>query len=271
MEGDKPNTKVLEGLKNNPLALVLTKDQKIIDYFNNLIPYSTGFEIECDMSDLYNEEDFKNIPFIIDVDNNISEQRYRIPNGIRGMICLYCICYHLKYNSLLNPLSGIHYHVDCTDCWGDKFIDFIEHDKEEWILNQLDSWIDSKGAKDRIVWSWYKPNGLQTIEYRVGYMTFDYITILDRIIDANRITKELKEEYRPLLLNNIKFDIPDKNVVLNYYNYLTTLDRSRYSYILKLNNLLSKINKEESKENIAMEIDQIKQMYRNRVHNIYQK
>src|SRR5687768_16362332 len=102
---------------NSPLSLLAIKDKQVIQYLNELIPYSRAFEIECDKSPVYSNEAFRNIPDIMDVNNSDFEQRYRIPNGLRGIICIYNISTQLKINSLLNPHSSIHYHTDCTDCY----------------------------------------------------------------------------------------------------------------------------------------------------------
>ena len=106
---------VKEMIYSSPLPLLSIKDEKIIDFVNSFLPYSTGFEIECNQGKNFNVENFENIPDIISVNIDSSEQRFRVPNGIKGIICLYNICEQLKLNSEENPLSGIHYHVDMID------------------------------------------------------------------------------------------------------------------------------------------------------------
>lgn len=190
-----------EMLFTNPLSLLAIRDKQVINQINNLVPYSTGFDIECHEADNYDESCFTNIPDIMDVNNGCGEQRYRIPNGLVGIICLYNICYQLKVNSLLNPLSSIHYHIDCTDCFN-EISKLIRDNKEnqEYILSELDKWL----AKDEIpevassrkcgFGSWFKLNDLRTIEYRMGEMTFEYGLILKRVIHCNAITKYFKDK-----------------------------------------------------------------------------
>ena len=162
---------------------------------------------------------FKAIPDIMDVSNDSCEQRYRIPNGIRGIICLYYICFQLKSNSLLNPLSSIHYHVDCTDCWG-SIESLIQNNTnyQDYILSELDTWLEGDKADNRQIGDWFKLNGLKTIEFRLGEMTFDYDRILKRVIHCNRIVKHFKD----ILINSEQKIEPrlfqDINVV-NIINY----------------------------------------------------
>src|SRR5690606_2245349 len=111
-------------------------------------------EIECDMvgnpdygtkgskiTQNHNQI-FRNIPDIISVDNDNWEQRYRIPNGLKGIICLYHISKQLKLNSLLNPKSSVHYHVDCTDCYSEIANIVRKSTNIEYILSELDTWLE---------------------------------------------------------------------------------------------------------------------------------
>ena len=88
--------------------------------------YSTGFEIECSCKEDVNFKAFRNIPNIIEADvNTCNEQRFRIPNGIEGLQCLFNISIVLKKEALLNPGSGIHYHIDCTDYY-DEIVKLVD-------------------------------------------------------------------------------------------------------------------------------------------------
>ncbi len=183
-----------EMLFTNPLSLLAIKDKQVMDNINNLVPYSTGFEIECDRSSTYLEKNFTSIPDIVNVSNGWGEYRFRIPNGIRGIICLHNICFQLKTNLLLNPLSSIHYHIDCTDCFTD-ICKLIKNTPSyiKYILSELDTWLGDDTANGREIGRWFKLNDLQTIEYRLGEMTFDYKIILKRIIHCNTITRYFKD------------------------------------------------------------------------------
>jgi hypothetical protein len=103
--------------------LLLNYPDKLRSIAESYLPYDTGIEIECMLSKSYNIENFKSITNIKAVDIDREESRFRIPNGINGMVCLYDICTQLKRNHELNPLSGIHYHIDMTDIFNQLKID----------------------------------------------------------------------------------------------------------------------------------------------------
>lgn len=230
------NEQLLGELINAPLALLTIKDKEIINHINNLIPYSTGFEIECDMSESYNVNNFKRIPDILDINNSSCEQRYRIPNGIKGMICLYNICIQLRLNSLLNPLSGIHYHIDCkTDNSWSLLSDNLLDKNSKWILPELDKW-EFRGTQRRGIGnqnSWIRRNELNTLEFRIGNMSFDYKILLQNIISANSIIKKLKDsiniETQPV------FEEVDSTKILNYLKTVS------YNSTNKINSLKNKV------------------------------
>jgi uncharacterized protein YeeX (DUF496 family) len=199
------NIKQIKGLVyTNPLALLLLDNEDEINYVNNLLPYSTGFEIECSKGSYYNENNFRTIPLILDVQNGSSEQRYRIPAGINGFLCLYFICVQLKINSSLNLDSGIHYHIDCHDIPNfQKFGEEIDKEFSEEIklniLAELENWnykgdYNKKriGITDNLKSSWIVTNTLRTIEFRIGEMSFDYTVLVNRIIHANDIARRMK-------------------------------------------------------------------------------
>jgi len=51
--------RIVEGiLQTDPLLLLAIKDKQVIEQLNNLIPYSTAFEIECDQAPDYKELNF---------------------------------------------------------------------------------------------------------------------------------------------------------------------------------------------------------------------
>lgn len=252
-----------EALNTNPLSLLLIKDKKVINQLNNLIPYSSAFEIECMKSEEYNEDSFLSIPDIMDVNNDGSEQRYRIPNGIKGIICLYNISYQLKLNSLLNPLSSIHYHVDCTDCHKEIYLLAYKDENINYVLSELDTWLEGETATSRNIGSWFRYNSIQTMEFRLGEMTFDYRLMLKRLIHCNAIVKKFKDE---LDIPQSTFDTPDKTKLITYYKAVLSSTPSS-SRIMSLNKRLEQLSKEELKNSPDVVSTTISQ-FRNRTHFI---
>lgn len=186
-------------------------DPDAIEAGNFYLPYSTGFEIECDKADEYDEFCFTSIPDIMDVNNGSGEQRYRIPSGIKGLICLYNISHQLKINSVFTE-SGIHYHVDCTDLAElkveERFYDEAKNRSlydhkylykyEDLILEELDTWgyIGSYNKRQfSSGGSWVRMNQpFNTVEFRIGEMTFEYQLLLKRIVHVNAIMRHIKNE-----------------------------------------------------------------------------
>lgn len=191
-----------ESIKNillkTPRALSIL-DPDVIEVADYLLPYSVGFEIECFMKNeaTFPKKDFADIPNIMHTQIDSSEQRFRIPNGIEGLICLEDITLLLKQHSLLDPDSGIHYHIDCTDSY-DMFNSELIKTHEPWILLELEQW-DYKGNynKKRCAFdgsaNWLRfQSSYKTAEFRIGEMTFEYSTILTRMIHACDIISRLK-------------------------------------------------------------------------------
>lgn len=235
---------LIEELKNTPLLLLTVKDKETIDYFNNLIPYSTGIEIECGYGVNYNRENFAAIPDIMHISNDSSEQRYRIPNGIRGIICLYFISIQLKLNSELNFGSGIHYHIDCTDCYRDLIGLFGLNSKiPEWVLEELDSW-NYKGTYNDRKSSWIRFNSLETLEIRIGEMTFEYPLLLKRIIHCNDIVRRLKNMTG---LKHIEptYIAPDAKSIIQYSKLLSFSNTMVSKLLVKSNALQEELKKLE--------------------------
>lgn len=187
---------IQDSMFENPIPLLNIKNSKLIAKINNYLPYSSAFEVECMMKRSFNIESFTSIPDIMAVDCDRGEQRFRVPAGLKGLVCLYNIAEQLVLNSELNPESGIHYHVDCTDIW-----DYITHDivdkNVEWILKELDGWSPeyttvSRGVSGRghsLYGGWLRFNELKTMEFRVGEMTFDYTILAKRMIHCNDIRR----------------------------------------------------------------------------------
>ena len=182
-------------LKTIPLALDV--EDKIVQklalfYF----PYSVGFEIETITSDI---RIFDEIPYLIENKSSTSELRFRIPNGIKGIQCLFNISIYLKKYAELNPDSGIHYHIDCTDVY-DLFTPNFINDYSEYILTELDKWKYKGTYNPRLCvfsgsrnWVRFKDT-LKTMEIRIGEMTFDYELLFERIRHSSEIVKTLKDK-----------------------------------------------------------------------------
>jgi hypothetical protein len=187
-----------EAIYRFPLSLNSIKNEILINQINQFLPYSTGIEIECRQSSHFKLSKFENIPDIMDVQCDSGEQRFRIPNGIKGMICLFNICKQLKLNSELNPLSGIHYHIDMTDVFHLLTKELVDKNKE-WILIELDKWEDAKNTfqkrdcriNDRCYVNFQSQ--FKTAEIRIGTQSFDYAFIIKRIIEANQMIRKFKE------------------------------------------------------------------------------
>lgn len=222
------NNLLMDCVKTSPLVLLGINDKDIINQCNNLLPFSTGFEIECNYDIRYDLEDLKEkaykIPDILDVGFTSGEFRFRIPNGLRGILCLYNISLFCKKYLTLNEESGIHYHIDFSDVYDYYNISqfSIIHNKcKYWILEELSKW-EYKGTynKKEIGYShyWLRFNPLKTLEFRIGEMTFDYELLLKRILHCNRIVKKIREEIdAPYQLS---FNSPSKYLIKDYLYFI---------------------------------------------------
>lgn len=201
-EENNKNLELLEEAINKfPQALKNINNTNILKFIEeNYLPYSTGFEIECNNLDNFNIKDFESIPDIINVDCDTHEKRFRIPKGLKGLICLDQICNKLIDNCSLNMGSGIHYHTDMTDIYELITEDFIK-EHNNWVINELIKWntakeigINSSAFCSRArTWVRYADEH-KTLEIRIGEMSFFYEILVKRIIDCNRITRYLKSK-----------------------------------------------------------------------------
>lgn len=258
----KKSELVKECVFHTPLVLLTTKDEEIIEEANKFLPFSTGFEIECNQLPNFDASGFKLIPNILDVGIDSYEQRFRIPNGVNGLICLYNICEQLKLNSELNSSSGIHYHIDMTSWYDLVNSSFIEKNSD-WILKELDSWkyagvFNSRTCKFDTNHNWVRfQSQFRTAEIRIGEMTFDYELLVKRIVHANSIMKRLKlkltedeEEYKPIIISEVLHYISlpkgeNKIRILNLENELKTLSQEnevKPKEVKDINNLIKNRN-----------------------------
>ncbi len=191
------------------------------------LPFSTGFEIECNKKNTFDLTAFEKIENIMDVNIDNREQRFRIPNGYKGFLCLYDISKELINNSELNPLSGIHYHVDFTDTFDDIRADtrILDSIKEQ-ILTELDTWGYDGSYNHRDIstsFSYIRMNSdFKTFEFRIGEMTFDYSLLAKRIIHCNQLSLLIKNAYRFGIVQVAKLDKEEiteilTNRVINLY------------------------------------------------------
>lgn len=261
------NDLIRECVYNTPYIL-LSLSKEHLEIANSYLPYSTGFEIECFKKETFNEEAFRKIPDIMEINCDVGEQRFRIPNGVRGLICLYNISQELKRNSELNEGSGIHYHIDMTD-----FTDFWENNGEpyienhaDYILTELDKWNYQGNYNLRVLnystsHNWMRfPTDFKTAEIRIGEMTFDYKLLVERITHANSIIKTLKEE--ETLCPFIPLTNVDKQILLEYYK--NTSNGKKDSN--KMSNLLKQYKEflEEDDKGQVVDLEQIKQNIKKR-------
>lgn len=192
---------VKDAVFHTPLLLLSMEESskigRIDDICNYYLPYSTGFEIECSWLIKNYVNEFMEIPHIIDVSCDNNEKRFRIPNGLNGLICLFEITKLLKKHCSLNLQSGIHYHIDMTNTF-DKITNELVQENKEWILKELDNW-NYKGSYNRRDITFGGANWLRfssehkTAEFRLGEMTFDYSLLIKRIIHCNRIVKKINK------------------------------------------------------------------------------
>lgn len=196
---NKTNIVIEDAVYNNPQLLLALDNAEEIGLL--YLPYSTGIELECFKKETYNLAAFEAIPNIMAVNVDDSEQRYRIPNGIKGLVCLYNLCETLTEHSLLNRGSGLHYHVDFTDKPQLINSEYLDRHKE-WILEELETWnyrgtfntkdvyIDSR-AWVRFCSGNYSKEKI-TMEVRIGEMSFSYSILAKRIIHCNKIAQKIK-------------------------------------------------------------------------------
>lgn len=245
---------------NNPLPLLTVQQSSpILDEINLLLPYSIGFEIECQPKEkLYRSiheiaKEFRDIPYIRSSDfNSLGEIRFRIPNGIRGIFSLYCLTILLKRYAELNMGSGIHIHIDMSD--GDylsKIGDGFVNENSSWILEELDTW-GYKGKYNTRGFRLVKGNWIcirdNTIEIRICEMTFDYSKLIKRFIHANQIVKKIK-----VLLTN------ENEVLSNISKINSDFDRVKILEFIKSNTDLN-ILKEQIQQNKNQLEEQLKSL-----------
>lgn len=188
-----------ESIIETPSLITELDDPILLKIIDNLIPYDIGIEIECGRQNHYDIEKFKSISHIIEVRSSNGEERFRIPSGINSILCLKNISDILKEQCELNSGSGIHFHIDMTECYH-LLTRKIINDNKEWMLKELDTWKYSGTYNRRdckfknescFIWVAFQ-NRFKTAEIRIGEMTFEYNLLMKRIIHCCEIIKKLK-------------------------------------------------------------------------------
>lgn len=185
--------------------------KKVRNLALSYIPYSTGIEIECGYKSLlgYSASLGNSVGKInlLNYDLTNYEQTFRLRQGEKGLLELEKITDILKEYFLLNPGSGIHYHIDMTDIqelinWDEMQWTTGEWSRAgefEWILKELDTWEYTGKYNKRMIGTsknaWIRMCSLyKTMEFRIGEMTFDYQLIVKRILHCQSIVKRFKKQ-----------------------------------------------------------------------------
>ncbi len=179
---------------------LLLRTDAIQQYLEYLWPKDAAIEIECPQQGDYRVEPFLTIG-LVECLSTSREQRYRFPPGLDGAISLYKLCQLLPQYLYSNDWGGIHYHTDMRPVWNEAYTEAIRSENKRWILAELDTWNYDGGYNSREVGkgtNWCKFNDLQTMEIRMGEMTFDYSLILKRILHCQSIGKRIRELVVPL-------------------------------------------------------------------------
>jgi len=146
-----------------------------------------------------------------------NEHRISICNYTQ-LLGLYKILEDMKKYCYLNPISGVHVHVDITKFYGLLFEESSSKHKDRILaylysntfLNRVYEIFDSNYTGNynergfspspnswetgRSCHTWIRfnqPGQGYTIEFRIGGMTFEYETIVQWIVKCNSIVKEL--------------------------------------------------------------------------------
>lgn len=257
-----------EILIESPLVL-LSCNNSILKRANEFLPYSTGFEIECDQKETFSLQNFTSIPYIMDVNIDSWEQRFRIPNGVRGLFCLYFISEQLKTNSALNLGSGIHYHIDFSEPTMFEGLRQVSENSRSSlyteIIHELEKWEYKGSYNSKKIGSghyWVRLNQqFSTMEIRIGEMTFDYNLLATRIIHANEIAKKIKAS---LNYHTTLFAPIDKELLKNYYKTSTTSSLKTKSLQKSLEELLSK-----KQETVTLGEQEMLAVIKKRTRSIY--
>ena len=182
-------------------------------------------EFECIQQKHYNKELFEAIPNIIHVNVDSSEQRYRIPSGLKGMVCLYHISNLMKDMSIIDEGSSNHYHTDLTDIWEQVFQKGYcrkQLQGYDYITESLKKWETAFDYSRTGNW-WYF-NDIGTLEVRIGEPTFEYNIIIKRLMQCSDLCKIIRNivpnDYK---LNQLQKQLQD----LNFFDELEIINQNQ--------------------------------------------
>jgi hypothetical protein len=201
--------KILRGcVFHNPLGISCLPP-KLQGIAANYLNRSVGLEVECEM---LNEDSMYLIAYqkdrvelehrLVHMNTGHCEQKFRIGVGEKGLVDLYHVSEFLKKWYGLNISSGIHYHVDCTSNYRQIRFNMLSNPEiEKMMLKELKTWdytghfnrpeIVGTGHKEH-VWACLRER-FNTIEYRIGEMTFEYSLLIKRVLHAVSITNRVEK------------------------------------------------------------------------------
>jgi hypothetical protein len=195
------NKELWESLIVNPT--ILKRNSFIDEFCLYYLPNDCGIEIETELINNQNYSDvvnkFKKINNLKESTIGNSESKFRIPNGFDGFVCLYKILDTIKETHYNSVNSTHHYHIDMTD-WFSKFsyVNLIENKQDEFLLTELDNWDYKYNSNKRQVafdskFNWVNfRHRFKTCEFRCSDSTFDYQTVILRLIHASKLVTSLK-------------------------------------------------------------------------------
>ncbi len=200
--------------------LFLSQDERFRAIADQMLTRSIGIEFEATVKidhKIVLTTLAEKIPNIMDVDIDLLEQRFRIPPGIKGMLCLWEICELMKEYCIPTD-SGIHYHVDCPEFDLFEKISLDYSPLTQWMLDSVKCW-NYKGTANKWVVSYQRTaiklhKDYRTIEYRIGEMSFDYELIIKRILHANNITNKAISSLKSLIKTKA-----EKSTLPKYYQW----------------------------------------------------
>lgn len=274
LSDDKKET--LRGIVyNTPLVLTVIEDRSSIDYINSFLPYSIGIEFDTQVSEDYDLQNFIAIPDIMEIRNDSLEQRYRIPNGIKGMVCLYNLLEQMKLNNIFDELGGIHFHVDMTRTY--KYLTAHKlRDCEQYILTELDKWkypgtYNKRGINFGHSYigtsgNWLRfQSGFKTAEFRICEMTFDYDVLIKRLIHGCEIISHLNNHIHPS--HTVTYEYLDKDEIIKY---IRKVDENLKSKIETINEAISEFTTDEEQNIIRKKLKkELISIVQSRIVNMY--
>lgn len=180
------------------------------------------------IEDHYNIYDFKQDYFNTDPNiSMINEHNISLLN-YNHLLGLYNILNDMKKHCFINPKSGIHIHINASKLLSDNLMNYIYNEYKNNInlsynilnnefnkhLDTIDDIFDNsytglynkRGIQLDIKTHWVNiRSNLRSIEFRIGYCTFDYETIIRWCIEltklVNKVTNNILESKKFKALN----------------------------------------------------------------------